>query len=294
MAAVTAGSNEAIRLEAVSVSRDGLSILDRVTASIPTQAVTAIIGPNGAGKTTLLRAILGLIDHEGTISFPARRDLVVPTPTPAARATAPPAIGYVPQRLDFDRGMPIRVSDFLVMSLQRWPIWFGVRAPERDAALRNLRRVRAEHLYERPLGRLSGGELQRVLLALALQSDPEILLLDEPVAGVDVAGERQFCDLLEELREQSRLTLVMVSHDLSVVSRHASHVICLNRRVECAGPTPVVLTAANLKAIYGPHSGLYDHQGMGGHGHPHDCNSDHEHGIPRPAPPVERMPPWTP
>jgi zinc transport system ATP-binding protein len=191
-----------------------------------------------------------------------------------------PPIGYVPQRLDFDRGMPITVLDFLAMATQIIPVWFGVRPTEKERALRFLKRVQADHLAKQQLGKLSGGELQRVQLALALQSEPQILLLDEPVAGVDVAGEHLFCDLLDEVRKESKLTMVMVSHDLSVVSRHAEHVICLNRRLECTGPTPMVLNASNLQAIYGPHAGLYDHEGAGGHGHPHSHAHHHHHHHP--------------
>jgi len=105
--------------------------------------------------------------------------------------------------------------------------------------------------------------LQRVLLALALQRDPELLMLDEPVSGVDVAGGHLFCDILEDLRTEQRLTVVMVSHDLSVVSEHATRVICLNGTVTCQGTTPQVLTPEHLKAIYGPHAGLYLHHPEG-------------------------------
>lgn len=257
----------AVRLENVSVVRDGNRILDGITASVPKQGVTAVIGPNGAGKTTLLKAMLRLIPYEGTIQFPSIKG-------------RHPKIGYVPQSLEFDRGTPITVADFLAMGTQRTPLWFGVRRASRLLAEEKLERVRAGHLMRRQLGKLSGGELQRVQLAMALQSDPEILLLDEPVAGVDIAGERLFCDLLEEVQQQSRLTMVMVSHDLSVVSRHATHVLCLNGRLECEGAAPAVLNAKNLTAMYGPHAGLYDHQGAVSHGHPHHGHEHHGHAEP--------------
>lgn len=259
---------DAIRFENVSVVRDGMPILQEVTATIPAQKITAVIGPNGAGKTTLLRAMLRLIPYDGKIYYGGRLS--------NSRRAMPP-IGYVPQRLDFDRGMPITVLDFLAMATQVVPVWFGIKSRFQTRAMRSLERVQAAHLARQQLGKLSGGELQRVLLALALQAEPQILLLDEPVAGVDIAGEHLFCDLLDEVRQESKLTMVMVSHDLSVVSRHAEHVICLNRKLECTGPTPMVLNAANLQAIYGPHAGLYDHEGAGGHGHPHGHAHEHPH-----------------
>jgi zinc transport system ATP-binding protein len=258
--------SDAIRYENVTVKRDKLTVLERVTASVPHGSVTAIIGPNGAGKTTLLLATLRLIRYSGTIAL-ARRS------GPGA-----PRIGYVPQRIDFDRGAPITVLDFLTMGVQRRPVWFGVSPSIRERCRESLRRVGAAELIHRPLGKLSGGELQRVQLALALDGEPEIVLLDEPVSGVDIVGERLFCDMLEQLQCESRFTMVMVSHDLSVVSRHATHVICLNQRVQCAGPTPEVLSAENLAAIYGPHMGLYDHHALpaGACGTHHHHHHDHE------------------
>ena len=126
------------------------------------------------------------------------------------------------------------------------------------------------HLLRRPLGRLSGGELQRVLFALALRDDPDILLLDEPVSGVDVAGEELFCDFLSQVQRSSRFSLLLVSHDLSVVSRHADQVICLNRRIVCQGATTEILTPENLAAMYGSDAHLFRHAPADGHGHLHE------------------------
>src|SRR5207248_138914 len=154
----------AIALDAVSVVRDGVRILEDVTAAIPRGSVTALIGPNGAGKSTLLTAMLGLLPCQGTVRF-------------TAVDGRPPRVGYVPQRLDFDRAAPITVLDFLAMGRQRRPLWFGVRRDVRERALETLRLVDAENLIASRLGRLSGGELQRVQLALALQDDPDVLLM---------------------------------------------------------------------------------------------------------------------
>lgn len=236
-----------IDIQNVSVTRGGVKILIDVNATIYADEITAVIGPNGAGKTTLLAAILGLIPYEGTIRF-----------FPERENSSPPSIGYVPQRLDFDRGTPITVADFLSLSIQRRPLWFGLG--KKKAIREELEKIEAAHLEKRMLGTLSGGEFQRVLLALALQVEPDILLLDEPAAGVDVAGEELFCDLLSNLQQEGNFTLVLVSHDLSVVSSHAERVLCLNRTVSCSGKTAEILTSDNLDRLYGGHYSVYHHE----------------------------------
>jgi zinc transport system ATP-binding protein len=236
---------QAIQLQSVTVRQGGLEILSGISGGIPSGSVTAIIGPNGAGKTTLLRAILGLCPYTGSIDFFDRS---------GARLSKPPRLGYVPQRLDFDRGMPITVRDLLLLDQQRMPLWLGRSARALDQAKVQLRRVEAERLLDRPMGKLSGGEFQRVQLAMALMVDPEVVFLDEPISGVDVKGGLLFCDLLESIQREARLTVVMVSHDLSVVSKHATHVLCLNRELVAAGPVEKVLTQSNLGDVFGPHS----------------------------------------
>lgn len=242
----TSPASPAVALDGVCVSVGGVDILDSVTATIPRASTSAIIGPNGAGKTTLLLAMLGQMPHRGTIRLAGR----VPS--------RPPRLGYVPQRLMFDRALPLTVLDLLVLGAQRLPLWFGIRRRHRDAAFELLAAVRAEHLARRRLGTLSGGELQRVLLALALQRDPDILILDELSAGVDVRGGTLLCELLEELRAARGFTHVLVTHDLSLVTAHATHVICLNRSVIASGPPRDVLSTRVLERTFGLHLGLPD------------------------------------
>lgn len=239
----------AIELVNVSVTVNQAPLLMNVSGSIPKGKVTALIGPNGAGKTTLILAILGVIPHEGEIFF--LHD--------GRRETTRPRIGYVPQRLDFDRGLPLTVLDFLTLSSQRRPLWLGYQQVKRQRAMQALREVGMEHLSERKIGRLSGGELQRVMLAMAISRQPEILLLDEPASGVDVSGEALFCKFMTRIQEEGHLTMLIVSHDLSVVTGHAEHVICLNRTVQCQGGAVEVLTPENIMAVYGPHASLYRH-----------------------------------
>ena len=256
----------AIQLDQVAVRQGGLEILAPLTTGIELRSVTAIIGPNGAGKTTLLKAILGLIPYTGAIKFFSQDGV------PLRRR---PVIGYVPQRLDFDRGLPMTVRDLMAMGVQRLPVWCGITKKAESLARRELKRVEAEGLLDRQLGKLSGGEFQRVQLALALQIEPDIVLLDEPVSGVDVAGENLFCDLLQSVQDESRLTLVMVSHDLSVVSKHATHAICLNHGLVAAGPVSSVLTPDVLSCMFGPHTMVAEVHGLSAH--THECDHEHHH-----------------
>ncbi|NLI76961.1 MAG: metal ABC transporter ATP-binding protein [Candidatus Riflebacteria bacterium] len=238
----------ALRLTDVSVTLGGVPILERITADIERGKTTAVIGPNGAGKTTLLQAILGLLPARGRIEFLDPDGRMVP-----------PRLGYVPQNLNIDRQAALSVLEFLSLDTQVMPVWLGISAEAREGAATALDRLEARHLLDRPLGKLSGGELQRVMLAAALHREPEVILLDEPVSGVDVAGGHLFCDILEDLALDRQLTVLMVSHDLSVVTRHAAQVLCLNRTVSCHGPTPEVLTSAHLQDLFGQHAGLYQH-----------------------------------
>jgi len=232
-----------IYIRNLTVRVDGRAILDNVSTEIPSGFVTAIIGPNGAGKTTMLKVILNQIDYAGEVSFKG---------SDGSRII--PKFGYVPQTLDFDRGLPMTALDFLLLPLQKGPLWWGRKGRFVEMAFESLKLVEASHLAGRQIGKLSGGELQRILLASALSSKPNLLLLDEPVSGVDIAGERLFCDLLDSIRMRENFTMVIVSHDLSLVSNHADRVICLNQMLVCHGTTDEMLTPANLQAVFGHHS----------------------------------------
>ena len=209
----------------VSVRRSGLAILEHVNATVPQGSCTVIVGPNGAGKTTLILALIGEMRHDG--------DIDVMT----GRSGKPLRLGYVPQRISIDRGMPLTVVEFLVMGIQKRPLWLGIRPSLKAHSLELA--FNGQGGTSPPGGSdLSGGEMQRVLLALALQQEPELLVLDEPSAGVDFQGEHLFCELLDELRARQRDShALMVSHDLGMVFHHATHVICLKRHVFAEGPT---------------------------------------------------------
>jgi zinc transport system ATP-binding protein len=251
----------------VTVRLGGVSILEDVTARVPRGSCTAVIGPNGAGKTTLLSAMLGEVPFRGIIRT-------------AWDEGGGAKIGYVPQHLSFDRDMPVTVDEFLVMGLQKMPLWLGIRKGLKAQNRALLSAVEAVHLGERRLGALSGGELQRILLALALQQAPDVLILDEPAAGMDVHGEKLICELLDGLRKTQGFTQLMVSHDLAMVSHHATHVICLNRKVIVEGPPRETLTDVNMAAVFGAHRGTAapqpSYRSAGGFPDPHaqeDCHA---------------------
>ena len=238
-----------IEMHNVGVRLGGINIIHDVNAVMQCGEVTAIIGPNGAGKSTLLKAIMGLVPYTGEVRFCSEN----------LCGGGRPNIGYVPQFLDFDRGTPITVLDFLSLKDQRTPLWLGHKKEMIKAAEESLGWAGAAHLINKPLGKLSGGETQRVMLAFALLGHPDIILLDEPVSGVDAAGEEIFAELLRKLQAEQHFTVALVSHDLSVVTQHANRVICLNRTVRCVGRTIDMLTPENIARLYGPHTGLHYH-----------------------------------
>jgi zinc transport system ATP-binding protein len=235
---------------AVSVRKLGVSIgrydiLKGVTLTVPPRRQTVVIGPNGAGKSTLVKAVLGQIDHSGTIAF----------------SPAKPRFGYVPQRLDYDRHLPITVAEFMSLGRSRWPVWLGTPGRVRQESLAKLELVRAGHLYARPLGSLSGGESQRVFLARALMDDPDILVLDEPATGVDVMGEQLLCEILEGFK--SDFTVLMVSHDLAAARAHGDWIVCLNRTVVAEGPPSEIFRPEIISLAFGIHQSLLFSGGTG-------------------------------
>lgn len=218
--------------------------LSEVGFALPTGAFGALVGPNGAGKSTLLRALLGLVrPHAGAVWVLGEAP---------ARATR--RVGYVPQLKTFDRSFPALARE-LVASGERltWPTRMNAGARTRAAAA--LEEVGAGHLAERRIGRLSGGELQRVYLARALARSPQLILLDEPATGMDTLGERDLYALLEAAqRARPRLSILMITHDLDVARHHASHVAVLSRRLVAYGSPAQALCERCLAEAYG-HAG---------------------------------------
>ncbi|MBX7104116.1 MAG: metal ABC transporter ATP-binding protein [Gemmataceae bacterium] len=237
-----------VRLDNVAVEFRGLPVLRGVTTAIASGCITALIGLNGSGKTTLLRTILGEVPHAGRISF---------------RGGARPVTGYVPQRLVIDSRMPLTVRDVFALALQRRPIFLGVSpaalAKTRELLARVFRRE-VEAILDRPVDKLSGGELQRVLLALALEPAPQLLLLDEPAAGIDFHDQDHFYDLICRFNRELGIAVVLVSHDTHMVTRHADRVLCLkDGRIQCEGHPGEVLSEKGLAAVFGDKAAFHHH-----------------------------------
>ena len=194
--------------------------------------IVALIGPNGAGKSSLFRTILGQIPHTGTIEFQR-----------AVGDRTRPLIGYVPQSPSFDRGDPISVLDFFTAATSKWPVCLPIPQKYRERCRMSLERVHGGDLLDKPMGGLSGGQLQRVLLALALEPVPHILILDEPLSGVDIEGEHQLLEMLDELRTEYDLSILLSTHDFATLNQFADKVILLNKRILKVGP-PDEVTAS--------------------------------------------------
>ena len=238
-------SDALIRLDGVSVGFNGQNVLDRVQLNIRPGEIVTLIGPNGAGKTTLVRAVLGLLKPDSGSIW--RK--------PKLR------IGYMPQKLHVDATLPLSVLRFLRL----------VPGVDRARAQAALAEVGASQVLDSPLQSISGGELQRVLLARALLREPELLVLDEPVQGVDVAGQAELYRLITRLRERYGCGVLMVSHDLHLVMSTTDQVVCLNRHVCCSGHPEQVSSDPAFVELFGSDAqslAVYHHH----HDHAHDLH----------------------
>ena len=233
------GHSCCLRLQGMSVKIGNDHILNAVDLHVHCGELVAIIGPNGAGKSTLLKAILGQLEHEGIISFS----------TPGTRNRRP-KIGYVPQSPAFDPGDPITVADLFACCMSKRPAFCGLSKAMRNKVLECLDRVHAEDLIDKRVGVLSGGELQRVLLALALEPLPNILILDEPLSGVDVEGMESLMEMLDELRETYDLSILMTTHDFATLPRYADQVVLIDHKVVCQGKPIEVLGSKEFMQVF--------------------------------------------
>lgn len=231
------------RLSDLGVRLGSHTALERVNLHVHCGELTAIVGPNGSGKTTLLRAIMGEIAHTGELSFVA---------VASGRKPGRPRIGYVPQRMDIDRTAPLTVLDLFASARTRWPIWLGCPPRVRAEAVDALARVGAAEFLNASLGHLSCGQFQRVLLALALTPVPELLLLDEPLAGMDRAGTARFYEIVSGLRRVLDLSILLVSHDLPAAAAIADRMVFLHQRtILCEGAPADVLREPVVRETFG-------------------------------------------
>ena len=239
-----------VEARGLTVRAGSHELLSAVTMAVHPGEIVTLIGPNGAGKTTLVRTLLGVLRPS---AGEVRR-------RPGLR------IGYLPQRIHVDSTLPLTVRRFLTLAREAGPA--SVRAA--------LREVGAEALEQRFLTDLSGGEFQRVLMARALVRDPALLILDEPVQGVDAAGQLDLYDLIAHIRAAHGCGVLLISHDLHLVMSATDRVICLNRHVCCAGQPAAVVRDPAYLALFGPRAtalAVYRH--APGHDHHHDEPAPH-------------------
>lgn len=222
-----------LKLQNICVRIGNETILENLSFHLHCGEMTALIGPNGAGKSTIIKTILGQQEYEGVISFSS----------PGLRHRRPPRIGYVPQSPTFDPGDPLSVADLFACCKSTRPVFLGHNKEMRAHILESLERVKGTDLIDKRVGALSGGELQRVLLALALDPLPNILILDEPFSGVDATGNEELMEMLNTIRQNYDLSILMTTHDFSILRKHADQVILVDGTVLLAGTPERVLSS---------------------------------------------------
>ena len=228
-----------LKISDLSVKIGNDWILKDISLHVHCGQMVALIGPNGAGKSTLLKAILGQREYTGTISF-----------TEPGKSKHKPKIGYVPQSPTFDPGDPVSVADLFSCCMSKRPAFIGHSKSMRDKIIACLSRVHGEELIDKRIGTLSGGELQRVLLALALEPIPNILILDEPLSGVDVEGMETLMDMLDEIRHKYDLSILMTTHDFAMLPRYADQVMLIEHTVAAHGKPAEVLGSPEFNEVF--------------------------------------------
>jgi zinc transport system ATP-binding protein len=227
----------------LTVKRGSHTIIENVSFEVPRGETFAIIGPNGAGKTTLLKAILGLVPYTGEVEW-----------------TKNVKISYVPQRFYVDADLPMTAGEFLKLKVDSeekiYKILESVGLKSSTSHIEDVKR----HILGNRLGDLSGGELQRVMIAWSLLGEPNVLLFDEPTAGVDVAGEETIYSLLEKLKSERKMTIILISHELDIVRKYTSEVMCLNREKVCYGSPSLVLNEETIDKLFGEEMHYYHHK----------------------------------
>jgi len=222
-----------LKVRNLNVRLDHQSIIENLSFEVKRGDALTILGPNGAGKSVLLKTLLGLVPYKGEIEW--------------AKAIK---IGYVPQRLPFIKDIPLSIKDFFNLK--------GSPEKETEAVLTSV--GFKEDFSRKKIGDLSSGQFQRVLIAWGLVRNPQVLLFDEPTTGVDVSAEETIYNLLAKLKGERDLTILLVTHDLSVVYKFSTNVICLNRQPICYGPPQEVLTPESLQRLYGGEVKYYQHK----------------------------------
>lgn len=230
-----------VEIENVSVKSGQDVLLDNINLEFHCGQLTALIGRNGAGKTTLLKAILGERNYTGKIYY-KKHD---------GEEMKNPVIGYVPQQLVFDKSMPVSVADFMMATITKRPVWSGYKKQQKQNLVKKLQEMDCADVLNKKLGALSGGELQRVLLTMAIDPMPDLLILDEPVSGVDATGLDLFYKKVTYLRNTYHIAVLLVSHDLALIRHYADKVVLLDKTVAEQGDAEDVFQTKAFQQTFG-------------------------------------------
>ena len=230
-----------VEIKNLSVT-DGKDVLiENINSTLYCGQLTALIGKNGAGKTTLIRAILGERHYSGTISYKAHD----------GNTHINPKIGYVPQQLLFDKSSPVSVLDFFCACTNKHPVWLGHSKKQIEIVKSKLDKFNCGNILYRKLGDLSGGELQRLLLATAIEPMPDMLILDEPVSGIDTPGLEMFYNMVTSLRDNYHIPILLVSHDLGLIRKYADNIILMDKTILDQGESEAVFSGEKFKNAFG-------------------------------------------
>lgn len=223
-----------LEVKNLSVCFNGEKIIDNLNFNLKKGENLIVLGPNGAGKTVLLKTLIGLIQFEGEIKW--KKDL---------------KIGYVPQKILFDKNLPLSLEDF-----------FKFKEVDSNQIISSLKSVGIDDsaILKKKIGVISSGQLQRALIAWSLIDNPDILIFDEPIAGIDIGGQETIYTLLSRIEIEKNLAMILVTHDLSVVYQFADSVLCLNKKAICYGSPRKVLSEGSLKQLYGGEIKFYKHE----------------------------------
>jgi zinc transport system ATP-binding protein len=234
---------EVLNIQNLTVSFDDNKVIDNLSFSIRRGDVIAIVGPNGAGKSVLFRTLMGLVPYLGKIEWSSSLK-----------------INYIPQRFNAEKDFPLTAMEFLRLKSKDQG---KIRSALESVGLKNKQSDMhhiEHHLLDQRLGWLSGGQLQRILIAWAILDNPDVLLFDEPTTGIDVGGEETIYNLLKKLNDEMALTILLISHDLNIVYKYANSVLCLNKEKICFGPPRDVLDPQALVKLYGGEAKFYKHE----------------------------------
>jgi len=224
-----------LEVKDLNIEIAGSKIIENISFTVDKGDVLAIIGPNGAGKTMLLKALLGFISFEGNINWEEKIK-----------------IGYVPQRLEIETDIPLTVKEFFQLrgrNIKKEKISEILKFVQLD-----------ENILNSGFGQISIGQRQRILIAWAMLDNPDVLLFDEPTADIDIAGQKSIYKMLYEMQNKTKLTIILVSHDLNIVYRYAEKVLCLNKKQICIGTPREILQAEKLLELYGGEKAFYQHK----------------------------------